>query len=197
MLGDIKTAIIAVVNEALRENYSDLDTAIQLCLNDLSNADLLVGTDDTQTLSLGDLTLDYPADFKSLIALVLIDSSSVRQAPLKKLPRGHRHYRELRDNDASTGITSWFSEFDNKFWLWRPPNGSYTTEIEYNRRHPKTPGAILFGEDFRNAIYFGTTYYKALLTKKTEYIAIWHPRFLVEKEERRLAAPEQVRITRG
>lgn len=195
-LADIKAAILAVVNEALNESYSgtQLDTAIQLCLNDLSNEDLLVGTDSDQTLTSSSLSLDYPEDFKSLISIVLINSSSVRQAPLEKLKGGHKEYRRLRDSDNATGEPESYSEFDDKFWLWRPSNGSYTTEIEYYRRHPQTPGAILFGEEFRNAIYFGTTYYKALLRKKTEYIAIWRPVYLVEKEERRAAAPAEPRI---
>lgn len=198
-LGDIKSVIIAVVNDALREAYSgtQLDTAIQLCLNDLSNENLLVSTDESQSLTSGDLSINYPTDYKDLVAITLVDSSNVEGKPLKKLPGGHKTYRELRDNDASTGITSWFSEFDDKFWLWRPANGSYTPKIEYYRRHPQTPDYILFGDDFRNAIYFGAIYYKALLEKKTDYIAIWRPVYLVEKEERRLAAPEQPRITRG
>lgn len=198
-LGDIKTAILAFVNEALNESYSgsSLDTAIQACLNDLSNEDLLVAVDDSQTLANESETLDYPTDFKSPISIVLINSGDVRQAPLEKLKGGHKEYRRLRDNDSATGEPEFYSEFDNKFWLWRPSNGSYDTEIEYYRRHPQTPGGILFGEDFRNAIYFGTTYYKALLRKKTDYIAIWRPVYLVEKEERRAAAPAEPRICRG
>jgi len=198
-LGDKKSEIIAVVNDALREAYSgtQLDTAIQLCLNDLSNENLLVSTDESQSLTSGDLSINYPTDYKDLVAITLVDSSNVEGKPLKKLPGGHKTYRELRDNDASTGITSWFSEFDDKFWLWRPANGSYTPKIEYYRRHPQTPEDILFGDDFRNAIYFGAIYYKALLEKKTDYIAIWRPVYLVEKEERRLSAKEQPRIIRG
>jgi len=198
-LGDIKTAILAFVNEALRESYSgtDLDTAIQACLNDLSNEDILVTTDSAQTLTSSSLSLNYPTDFKSLISIVLINSNSVRQAPLEKLKGGHREYRLLRDNDSATGEPEAYSEFDDKFWLWRPSNGAYTTEIEYYRRHPQTPGAILFGEECRNAIYFGTIYYKALLAKKTDYIKIWEPVYLAEKAERAAAAPAEPRICRG
>lgn len=202
MLGDIVTDINAVVGEALHADDSafsgkELHKAIQICLNDLSNEDLLVGTDDAQTLSSGDLSLNYPTDFKSPISIVLINSNSVRQAPLEKLKGGHKEYRRLRDNDSATGEPEYYSEFGDKFWLWRPSNGSYTVEIEYYRRHPQTPAAILFGEDFRNAIYFGTTYYKALLRKMTDHINIWLPVYLAEKNERRAAAPEQPRITRG
>jgi len=200
-LGDIVTAINAVVGEALKADDSafsgtQLHNAIQLCLNDLSNENLLVSTDESQSLVSGDLSIKYPTDFKDLVSITLIDSSSVEGKPLIKLPGGHKEYRRLRDNDSSTGVTSWFSEFDEKFWLWRPANGSYTPKIEYYRRHPQTPSAILFGEDFRNAIYFGTTYYKALLRGMSKHIARWLPVYLVEKNERRAAVPEQPHITR-
>lgn len=201
MLGDIVSDINAVVGEALHADDSafsgtQLHTAIQMCLNDLSNEDLLAGTDGDQTLSSTSLTLDYPTDFKSPISIVLINSSGVRQAPLEKLKGGHREYREFRDNDSATGEPEYYSEFDDKFWLWRPSNGSYTTEIEYYRKHPQTPADILFGEEFRNAIYFGTIYYKALLRGMSAHIARWLPVYLAEKEERRAAAPAEPRITR-
>lgn len=200
-LGNIVTAINAAVGEALHADDStfsgtQLHKAIQMCLNDLSNENLLVDTDEIQTLTSGDLSIAYPTDFKDLVSITLVDSSSVEGKPLIKLPDGHKEYRKLRQNDASTGVTSWYSEFDNKFWLWRPINDNYTPKIEYYRRHPQTPTAILFGEEFRNAIYFGTIYYKALLRKMRDHIAEWRPVYLIEKNERRAAAPEQPRITR-
>ena len=201
MLGDIVSDINAVVGEALHADDSafsgeQLHKAIQLCLNNLSNENLLAATDESQSLTSGDLSIAYPTDYKGLVSIILIDSSSVEGKPLIKLPGGHKQYRKLRKNDASTGTTSWYSEFDDKFWLWRPANGSYTPKIEYYRRHPQTPTAILFGEDFRNAIYVGTAYYKALLRKMIDHIAIWRPIYLVEKNERRAAMPEQPHITR-
>lgn len=202
MLGNIVTAINAVVGEALKADDSafsgeQLHKAIQLCLNDLSNENLLTSTDESQSLTSGDLSIAYPTGYKGLVSIILIDSSNVEGKPLIKLPEGHKQYRKLRKNDASTGTTSWYSEFDDKFWLWRPANDSYTPKIEYYRRHPQTPTAILFGEDFRNAIYFGTTYYKAKLRKMTEHAAFWLPDYLAEKNERRAAMPEQPHITRG
>lgn len=201
-LGDIVSTINEVVGEALHADSSSfsgtqLHTAIQLCLNDLSNEDLLVGTDTGQTLTSSSVSLDYPTDFKSPISIVLINSNSVRQAPLEKLKGGHREYRKLRDNDSATGEPEAYSEFDDKFWLWRPSNGAYTTEIEYYRKHPQTPTAILFGEECRNAIYFGTIYYKALLRGMTKHIARWQPIWLAEKLDRAAAAPQEPRICRG
>lgn len=198
-LEDITEDILAFVKEALREDsfeVADITVAIQTCLNDLSNLDLLFET-ATPSVAADDVSIAYPVDYKpgSVISIVLINSSGVRQDPLEALSRGHNQYRELRDNDSATGEPGYFSEFDDKFWLWRPSNAAFATEIEYPRRHPQTPENILFGEDFRNVIYFGTTYFKALLRNKTSYIAAWGPKYFEEKEQRRLAAPEQPYIT--
>lgn len=198
-LGDIKTAILAFVNEALNTNFSgsDLDIAICACLSDMSNEDLLVAQDTSQSLTSTSLTLAYPTNYRSVISIVLISSGGVRQKPLMELPGGYDEYGQLRDNDANTGITEWYAEHKDLFHLWRPPNGSFSTEIDYYRDHPQTPDSILFGEGFRNAIYFGTTFFKALLSQRETDVARWGPMYAVEKRNRSLAAPETPRITRG
>lgn len=198
-LGNIKTAILAFVNEALNENYSssDLDIAINACLADLSNDDLLIAQDTSQTLTSSSLTLAYPTNYRSVISIVIISSGGVRQGPLLEIPGGYREYCNLRDNDANKGTVEWFAEHKELFHLWRPPNASFTTEIDYYRDHPQTPDDILFSEGFRNAIYFGTTFFKALLSKRNTDAANWGPMYAEEKKNRILAAPETPRITRG
>ena len=200
MLGDIKDDIISFVNEALNEEYSgsDLDKAIQACLDDLSKLDALVTTDTSQTLAADDEYLVYPSNFRSPISIVLINSNSVRQAPLEELPGGHSQYREMRDNDSATGTPEWYSEFGNKFWLWQPSNGVYTTEIEYYRNHPLGQTSdILFGDDFKQAILFGSTYFKALLSKRTTDLALWGPIYGQERASMSLEVVHQPHITRG
>lgn len=209
-LGDIKEDITNFVNEALRENFNqdsdgnydtsatDLNNAIQAVLDDLSKLDSLVATDTDQTLSLGDTYLDYPDDFRSPISIVLINSSGARQAPLEKLPGGHEQYQELRDNDSSTGEPEWYSEFDDKFWLWRPPNGSFTSEINYYRNHPKGQLTnILFGDDFKLAIQFGTTYFKSLFSNRKQDIANWRPAYLEERMKMEGEVVHQPYISKG
>lgn len=198
-LGDIKTAILAFVNEALNTSFSgtDLDIAINACLADLSSEDLLVAQDTSQTLTSSSLTLAYPTSYRSIISIVLISAGGVREGPLLEIPGGYREYCELRDNDANKGTVEWFAEHKELFHLWRPPNASFTTEIDYYRDHPQTPANILFDEGFRNAIYFGTTFFKALLMQRDTDVARWGPMYAHEKDNRRMAAPETPRVTRG
>jgi len=201
-LGNIKAAIISFHNEARKTNYSasatDLDIAIQLCLNDISNElDALPAIDTGQELESGSVSLDYPTDFKALISIVLINSSGVRQSPLEELPGGHKEYRRLRDSDSATGEPEWYSEFNDKFWLWRPSNGDYTTEIEYIRYHPQDVASILYGEQFRNCIYFGTVFFKAAIQGNTKYMSIWGPLYANQKEKIRLNLPTEPQISQG
>jgi len=194
-----KADILTFINDVLKrsETAAQVAVPIQTVLNDLSNYDFLTETDTGQSLADGGLTLNYPTDFKGLVSIVLIDSSSVRQAPLKPLPGGHKEYRELRDNDSTTGEPEWYSEFDEKFWLWRPAGGTYTTEIEHYRFHPQDVDTILFGDEFRNAIYFGAAYFVALKYGLSRYIDIWGSLYEREKEMRRLNIWEQPHIIRG
>ncbi len=158
---------------------------------------MLVGEDTSQSLVSGDTTLAYPTDFKQEIAIVLIDGNSNEKAPLKEFVDGHRQYRQLRLNDSNTGLTEFFSKFNEKFFLYRPANQAYTTRIEYNRFHPQTPEDILFTEQFRNVIKFGVTYYKSVLKNNTRYINTWGPTYFAEKKTRIISAPSEPAIVRS
>ena len=81
-----KANILTRVNERLQTAFTDIDTQIQEILDDLSEEDLLVATDSTQTLSSGDTVLLEPTGFRALIAITLtITSSGSQQYPLIKL----------------------------------------------------------------------------------------------------------------
>ena len=200
-IGNIKNDIINSYNEAVRGKLAvdstALDTAIQLCLNDLSKSlDALKATDDSQTLEAGNVSLAYPTDFRNALSIVLIDNSGVKHAPLTMLPGGHREYRQLKDHDSANGESVWYSEFDSKFWLWRPADGDYTTEIEYYRYHPKgQTDNILFDNYFEDCVKFGTIFYKVLLRGNPKYISIWKPMYEDEKENCRLLLPTEPQIT--
>lgn len=201
-LGDIESGILAFVNEALRKNFTagDLDVAILLCLKDLANHNLLVGTDTSQTLVADGTTLNYPTNFKRLISLVLIDGNSQPKRPLIALKGGHEEYEVLRRNDTNSGQTTHYSEFDEQFFLWRPADQAYTTNIKYFRYHPKTTAAInniLFGDEFENAIFYGTAFFKALLLKNAEGENRWGPMFINEKRMRRLSMKTDPAIVNG
>lgn len=194
-----KADILTEVNDNLQTALTDIDKFIQKVLDDLSEEDLLVGTDDTQTLVAGDKTLNEPTGFRALVNIVLtITSSGSEQFPLIGLKQGHTEYRKLRHNDNSTGIPRWFSNFDGKFYLWRPANQAFTSLIEYYKDHPALSGDnIEFGDNFRNAIYAGATFYAALGAGRTRMIQIWGSAYADAKRKRIDSIVHIPRFVRG
>ncbi len=174
-----KADIIIDVNENLKfelaADSTGLDRAILKTLTDMSNKDLLVGTDATQTLVADDTTLAYPTGYREQIAITLTNAAGIQLAPLLKLPRGHEQYRQLRDNDDSNGTPTWFSEFNKLFFLWRSADQAYTTLIEYYKDHPKDVGNIEFETEFENVMFAGTIFWKATALNRTRAIALWGP----------------------
>jgi hypothetical protein len=195
-----KADILTEVNDNLQEEFAagDIETSIQKCLDDISEEDLLVDSDSSQSLSIGDKTLDLPTGFRAMIAISLtLTGSGSEQYPLIALKGGHRQYRELRHNDDSTGIPRYYSEYDDKFYLWRPTNQAATVLIEYYKNHPQDVDNIEFADNFKNAIYAGVTYYLALKHKKTSYVQLWLPIYENAKEKRTDAIVHIPRFVRG
>jgi len=193
-----KAEILTRVNERLQTNFTDIDTQIQEILDDLSEEDLLTGTDSDQTLESGDTTLDEPTGFRALIAITLtITSSGSEQYPLIKLKGGHEQYRELRHNDDSVGIPRYFSNFNGKYYLWRPANQAFSSLIEYYKNHSQDVDNIEFDNSFRNVINAGVTYKMALEKGRTRMIQQWGAVYFDAKQKRIDATVHQVRIVRG
>lgn len=191
-----KADILTEVNDNLQTALTDIDKYIQKALDDLSEEDLLVGTDPDQTLESGDTTLDEPTGFRALVNIVLTLNGS-EQFPLIALKGGHKSYRELRHNDSSTGIPRWFSNFNAKFFLWRPPSQAYTALIEYYKDHPQDVDDIEFGDNFRNAIYAGATFYTSLKFARVNAMSIWKPMYDDAKRKRVDSIVHPPRIVRG
>lgn len=169
----VKADIIADVNDNLQTALSgtELDKAIIKTLADMSNRALLVGTDNSQSLAADDRTLDYPTGFRSVISITLTDASGSEKAPLIKL--GHREYRELLENGSSTGKPEWFSEFNKKFYLWRPAGEVYTALIEYCKNHPKTADSIEFETEFESLMFAGATFWYAVKMNRSKSVQLW------------------------
>ena len=267
----LKADILTRVNKRLKTAETDIDAQIQEILDDLSEEDLLVGTDggdftitsivgdeivvtgdatkraaDGDTirisgcsaagnnttwtissmtyvapsttvtataallaatngtlhigpiLSNGDLTLDEPAGYRAMVSLSLnINASNSKQFPLIKLPQGHSQYRELRHNDNATGIPRYFSHFNGKFHLWRPPGQDLTALIEYYKNHSQDVDNIEFGDIFRNTIYAGATFKVALEHRMTTNIQLWGTVYADAKQKRIDSMIHQPRIVRG
>lgn len=187
--------ILTEVNDNLEISLTDIDKYIQKVLDDLSEEDLLVGS-ETGTLESGATTLDEPDGYRAMVAITLTLNSSEKW-PLIKLPGGHRQYRQLRHNDDSTGIPEYYSRFNGKFYLWRPANQEFTTLIEYYKNHPQDVGNIEFDDINRNAIYAGATFYTALKYNRTSALSTWGPMYHAAKQKRIDSTVFQARICRG
>lgn len=272
-----KADILTRVNARLQVAETDIDTEIQETLDDLSEEDLLVGTDETQSLVAGNLTLNEPTGYRALIAITLtvpsitstrttysfadsdpdtiLDSSNSfvtdgfvagqkitvsgsasnnknleidtvvagvitlitgntltveaagatvtimangsEQFPLIALPGGHAEYRMLRHNDNSTGIPRHRSNFNGKWFLWRPPNQAFTANIEFYKNHAQDVSSIEFDDNFKNAIFAGSTYRVALEKGRTRMIRQWLPIYEDAKDKRRQAMPRNPHIVHG
>lgn len=173
-----KANIIEDVNENLHTKYAgtELDRAIIKTLTDMSNRALLTGT-ASPALASGDVSIPFPTGYRNAISITLIDGTGLAKAPLKMLQGGHREYRNLRHNDNAEGVTEWYSENDDKIWLWRPANAIYTTLIEYYKNHAKTADAIEFTTEFENLMFAGTTYFKALAMTRKSALTLWAPEY--------------------
>ena len=176
---------------------TQLDSVIIKTLTDMSNRGLLVGTDSSQVLTSSSLTLDFPDGYRSAISITLIDGSLATKAPLIKLPGGHGEYRELRENDDSTGLPKWYSEFNDKIYLWRPPDAAYTTLIEYRKNHAKDADNIEFTTEFENLMFAGATFWKAASLNRTESVNLWGVIYRDELRTAILNRKNQPSIARG
>lgn len=195
-----KSDIMDFVNDALTESYSDgdgFDRIVQTVLNDLSNVNLLMASSDIE-ISNGDLSMDYPTGYKDLLGIRLTGDDDNIYEPLTPLLGGHQEYLACYGGSTSTGRPEYFSEWNEKFWLYRPPDDDYTATIEYFKYHAADGvDSIEFGDEFRNCANFGACYFAAMMRARERRIAVWGPAYAAEKEMRRLNMPKPPYITRS
>jgi len=103
----------------------------------------------------------------------------------------------LRHNDNSTGIPRYYSNFNGKFYLWRPANQAFTSLIEYYKNHPQDVNNIEFDDNFKNVIYAGATFKVAVEKGRTRMIQIWGPVYQDAKQKRIDSMVHVPRIVRG
>jgi len=194
----LKADIEAFINVCMEDGISaaSLTEAVKLCLRDISNIGLLVGSETTQTLESGDLTLDVPDEYKDVLNIQLTDDGDVLQDPLIALSGGQEEYRLLMSESNSTNTPEYYSEYDGAFYLYPPPDDDYTTNIEYQKYDDQNPDSIEFGDEFSNALKFGSLYFYAMMKSRERYVALWGPKYEYEKEIRRLNMNKQPSITR-
>lgn len=195
----IKADMIGFINEALllelEDDSTELDVAIQLCLNDLSNCNFLTAEDVSQSLVAGGLTLNYPTAFKQLISIVLNDGSYDSE-PLKPIPGGMAEYGRLMKNYNSglAGEPTHYTEFNKKFYIYPPADQAYTAKIKHYKFHAQSVDSIEFSDEFTNTVLFGTAYFKALLMSRPNDMAKWGQIYTNEKNLRWLEMPTEPQI---
>ena len=194
----LKADIEAFINVCMEDGISaaSLTEAVKLCLRDISNIGLLVGSDTTKVLADGDLSLAVPDEYKDVLSIQLTDDGDVLQDPLIALSGGHEEYRLLMADSTTTGTPEYYSEYDGAFYLYPSPDDDYTVNIEYQKYDDQDDTAIEFGEEFSNALKFGSLYFYAMMKSRERYVALWGPKYEVEKEIRRLNMKKQPSITR-
>lgn len=197
-----KSEIITFWNQArkgsLAVTATTLDVAIQLCLNDLSNSNFLKSSDTTQTLTSTSTTLAYPALYKDLMdGGIILNDGSFDLEPLTRI--SWRDYRNLMTsfNSGLRSTPKVYAEQNKLFYLYAPPGQAYTTTIWYFKYHAQNVAAIEFEEEFRNAVYFGTTFFKSQLQGNQKYMGIWLPIYEREKQMRRMCQYQQPAIVKG
>jgi hypothetical protein len=199
-----KAVVIAFWNEArkgkLASTATALDIALQACLDDLSNFNFLLKSDTGQTLTSSSKYLEYPTLYKKVVkGGIVLNDGNYDLSPLIKLPGGWEEYGQLMRsfNDGGRTTPTNFAEIDRKFYLYRPPGASYTSKIWFYKYHAQDVATIEFGDEFKNAICFGTVYFKSTIQGNAKYEAIWEPRYREQKALCRLNMPSQPAIVRG
>jgi hypothetical protein len=194
----LKASIESFINVCMEDGISaaSLTEAIKLCLRDISNIGLLVGSDTDQTLADGDLLLTVPAEYKDVLSIQLTDDGGLLQDPLEAVSGGYDEYLLLMADSVTTGTPDYYSEYDGSFYLYPPPDDDYTVNIAYQKYDNQDDTDIEFGDEFSNALKFGSLYFYAMMKSRERYVALWGPKYEVEKEMRRLNMKKQPAITR-
>jgi len=183
----LKASILSFINSKLERSETDIDEEIITIANDLSNRNMLVGADTSQSLVAGGTTLDYPTRFKEAIAITLNDGSKWL-APLRKLPGGMQRYRELvaDNNTGDRDEPEYYAEFNSKLYLWPTADGAYTSNIEFYKYHAQSADTIEFGDEFTNCFNFGATFEVSRNFGLERYMNIWGLAYAEEREMRDL-----------
>jgi hypothetical protein len=222
----LKTDIETFLNTCLEDDVlaADLSEAIKLCLRDISNMGLLNGEDDSITLNLDDdgelkvigengvvaldRSFDVPDGYKDVVSILLSDTvftgdvadarldSAAIYDPLVPFSGGHEEYLACMAESTSKSTPEQYSEYDGKFFLYPPPDAAYDVLIKYQKYDSQDPDDIEFGDEFSNAIKYGTLYFYAMMKGRERYMNIWGQKYENEKEFRRINKKHQPSIVR-
>lgn len=183
--------VLEFVNEAFNPSAaawveSDIDVALKMALQEMSNNQLLVAkTAGTDTVSSGDNTITPASSLNFLDVKVLQFTSSggTKYEPCERITDGMRGWRSSQALDTTNGTPLTFTVFDKVIYFHRTANGTYTYQLDYYKNHEwVTSGDITieFDDEFLQCVQYGTCYHKALMRRNNAYLALYGPLFQAE-----------------
>ena len=192
-----KTDILTFVNQALQETFvqADVNEAIKATQTDLAKYNLLTATPVEVAKVSGDKVIAFPTLFKKLISITPNDGS-VDKNPLISLGGGYKEYKRLLSGTQvnSTVGQMWFAQYNKQFFVYPTLTQDMTFTIDYYQHSARDVDAIVYGDEFANALNYGTTYHAALFRKKVSYVNIWLPVYLAERQTMIAMNPPQPSI---
>ncbi len=116
--------------------------------------------------------------------------------PLTAFSDGWDGYRLAMSESTTKRTPEFYVENNGKLYVYPPADTDYGVLLEYQKYDNQDDTAIEFGDEFSNALKFGSLYFYAMMKTRKRYLKIWGPKYEVEKEIRRLNRNKQPNITR-
>jgi len=154
------SGVLSAVNANLKRSETDIDIQTRMALKKLSGAGNFLANTDTASLSDGTTYIAEPTDFKSLEAIVLNDGSN-DGPPLEKIAFDEYLNRKKGESSSNRDEPKYYAHYMNRFYVDPTSGNSYTATIYFYRYHPDSLSTILFGDEWREAVYSLTTFYVA------------------------------------
>ena len=154
------TEVLNAVNVNLNRSETDIDEQTRMALKKLSGHGNYLHNTDTASLSDGTTYIAEPTDFKDIEAIVLNDGTD-DGAPLEKIEFDEYLKRKEDESSDNRDEPKYYARFNKRFYVDPTADGSYTATIYFYRYHTDSLNTILFGDEWREAIYSLATFYVA------------------------------------
>lgn len=119
-----------------------------------------------------------------------------QEDPLRAIPGGWQEYLQAMADSVSVDVPEYYIEQNKKLYIYPPSDGDYGVLIEYQKYDNQDDTKIEFGDEFTNALKYGSLYFYASMKGRERYMQIWGGMYGTEKEMRRLNLKRPVCITR-
>ena len=116
--------------------------------------------------------------------------------PLIAFSDGWDGYQYAMSESVSKSTPEYYVENNGKIYVYPPADTDYGVLLEFQKYDDQDDTAIEFGDEFSNALKFGSLYFYAMMRTKELHMKIWGGKYEQEKEMRRLNRNKQPNITR-